>query len=230
MPEDMTLEDNISVAPCLHPRNYWAPKMKENEVDYYKKWIEESKKSGRPVYLWNYLCFPTERGLVQNFHVFPGFSIHEVAGQIKMYAKDKVRGIFLCGIGEQLDFYITMKLYDNPSLDPDELIDEFFTSYFGKAAKPMSDFYDKIESVYSDSKNYPSDIQTKDAQFHQTESIAWEYLGTDKVMEELEKLIHKAQAAASTPVEKARVDSWVTGVWEYMTTGKAKYISKKTSK
>ena len=64
-----------------------------------------------------------------------------------MYAKDKVRGIFLCGIGEQLDFYITMKLYDNPSLDPDELIDEFFTSYFGKAAKPMSDFYDKIESV-----------------------------------------------------------------------------------
>lgn len=230
MPEDMTLEDNISVAPCLHPRNYWAPKMKENEVDYYKKWIEESKKSGRPVYLWNYLCFPTERGLVQNFHVFPGFSIHEVAGQIKIYAKDKVRGIFLCGIGEQLDFYITMKLYDNPSLDPDKLIDEFFTSYFGKAAKPMSDFYDKIESVYSDSKNYPSDIQTKDAQFHQTESIAWEYLGTDKVMEELEKLVHKAQAAASTPVEKARVDSWVTGVWEYMTTGKAKYISKKTSK
>lgn len=68
----------------------------------------------------------------------------------------------------------------------------------------MSDFYDKIESVYSDSKNYPSDIQTKDAQFHQTESIAWEYLGTDKVMEELEKLVHKAQAAASTPVEKAR--------------------------
>lgn len=123
-----------------------------------------------------------------------------------------------------------MKLYDNPSLDPDKLIDEFFTSYFGKAAKPMSDFYNKIESVYSDSKNYPSDIQTKDAQFHQTESIAWECLGTDKVMEELEKLVHKAQAAASTPVEKARVDSWVTGVWEYMTTGKAKYISKKTSK
>ncbi|WP_455584640.1 DUF4838 domain-containing protein [Bacteroides sp.] len=228
MPDDIELEDNISVAPCLHPRNYWAPKMKENEVDYYKRWIEESKKSQRPVYLWNYLCFPTERGLVQGFNVFPGFNIHEVAGQIKMYAKDHVRGIFLCGIGEQLDFYITMKLYDNPALDTDELLNEFFTSYFGKAAKPMRDFYNKIENVYSNPQNYPLDIQTKDAQFHQTEAIAWECLGTDKVMKELETSIRKAQALADTPVEKARVDSWAKGVWEYMKTGKAKYISKKT--
>lgn len=227
LPKDIELEDNISVAPCLHPRNYWAPKMKENETDYYKEWIAESRKSQRPVYLWNYLCFPTERGLVQGFHVFPGFSIHEVAGQIKMYAKDQVRGIFLCGIGEQLDFYITMKLYDNPALDTDELIDEFFITYFGKAARPMRDFYNKIESVYSDSKNYPLDIQTKDAQFHQTEAIAWECLGTDEVMKELEGFIRKAQAAASNPTEKARVDSWVKGVWEYMQTGKANYKAKK---
>ena len=89
------------------------------------------------------------------------------------------------------------------------------------------DFYDKIEQVYSDSKNYPLDIQTKDAQFHQTEAIAWEYLGTDRVMKELEGYIRKAQSLADSPAEKARVDSWVKGVWEYMQTGKAKYISKK---
>ena len=91
----------------------------------------------------------------------------------------------------------------------------------------MRDFYDKIEQVYSDSKNYPLDIQTKDAQFHQTEAIAWEYLGTDRVMKELEGYIRKAQSLAGSPAEKARVDSWVKGVWEYMQTGKAKYISKK---
>ena len=227
LPEDIELEDNISVAPCLHPRNYWAPKMKENEAAFYKDWIEESRKSHRPVYLWNYLCFPTERGLVQGFNVFPGFSIHQVAEETKMYARDGVRGIFLCGIGEQFDFYATMKLYDNPALDIDHLLNEFFTSYFGKAARPMRDFYDKIEQVYSDSKNYPLDIQTKDAQFHQTEAIAWEYLGTDRVMKELEGYIRKAQSLADSPAEKARVDSWVKGVWEYMQTGKAKYISKK---
>lgn len=152
LPKNITLEDNISVAPCLHPRNYWAPKMKENETDFYKEWITESKKSGRPIYLWNYLCFPTERGLIQNFNVFPGFNIHEVSEQIKMYVQDGVQGIFLCGIGEQLDFYTTMKLYDDATADADKIINEFFTSYFGNAAQPMQNFYRKIESIYSKPK------------------------------------------------------------------------------
>lgn len=221
------LEDNISVAPCLHPRNYWAPKMKENELSFYKRWIAEAKKTNRPVYLWNYLCFPTERGLIQNFHVFPGFSIHEVASQIKMYAADGVRGIFLCGIGEQLDFYLTMKLYDNPSLDIDQEIDKFFTSYFGNAYKPMKDFYTRIEEIYSNPLNYPLYIQTKDAQYHQTEELAWEYLGTDEVMTELEKYISQARAVVDNPVHEARVETWIAGIWEYMKTGKANYLSKK---
>ncbi|BCI62984.1 DUF4838 domain-containing protein [Coprobacter secundus] len=224
LPKDITLEDNISVAPCLHPRNYWAPKMKENEIDFYKEWIIESKKSGRPIYLWNYLCFPTERGLIQNFNVFPGFNIHEVSEQIKMYVQDGVQGIFLCGIGEQLDFYTTMKLYDDATADTDKIINEFFTSYFGNAAQPMQNFYRKIESIYSNPNNYPSNIQTKDAQFHQTEEIAWKYLGTDTVMEELGKHINDALQAASTPIEKARVESWSNGIWEYMKAGKEKYL------
>ena len=123
LPEDFQIEDNIAVAPCLHPRNYWAPGMERNEMKFYKAWIEESKKSGRDIFLWNYLCFPTERGLVTNFHVFPGFNIHKTGEQLRMYARDGVKGVFLCGIGEQLDFYITMKLMDNPDLETAPLID-----------------------------------------------------------------------------------------------------------
>ena len=177
--------------------------MKENELAFYKDWIAESKESGRPIYLWNYLCFPTERGLIQDFNVFPGFNVHAVSDQIKMYAQDGVRGIFLCGIGEQLDFYATMKLYDDAQTNTDEMVDEFFALYFGNAAPAMHDFYDKIESVYANSVNYPMDIQTREAQFHQTEV-----------------------QLASTPIEKARVESWRTGVWEYMKAGRAKYFSK----
>ena len=226
LPKDIQLEDNISVAPCLHPRNYWAPKMKENELAFYKDWIAESKESGRPIYLWNYLCFPTERGLIQDFNVFPGFNVHAVSDQIKMYAQDGVRGIFLCGIGEQLDFYATMKLYDDAQTNTDEMVDEFFALYFGNVAPAMHDFYDKIESVYANSVNYPMDIQTREAQFHQTEEIAWKYLGTEPVMEELAGYMDKAVQLASTPIEKARVESWRTGVWEYMKAGRAKYFSK----
>lgn len=226
LPKDVELEDNISVAPCLHPRNYWAPGMERNEMSFYKAWIEESKKSGRDIYLWNYLCFPTERGLVTDFHVFPGFNIHKTSEQLRMYASDQVKGIFLCGTGEQLDFYITMKLMDDPSLDTDVLLDDFFTNYFGSAASAMKQFYLKIESVYSNPKNYPEEIQTKDAQYHQTEELAWKYLGTKEVMDELGEYIADARKTASNEIEKSRVESWVKGIWEYMMEGYHAYNQK----
>lgn len=218
-PEGMKLADNISVAPCLHTRNYWSPGMKRNEMSFYKKWIEESKLSGRGIFLWSYLGFPTERGLVTNFHVFPGFNAHVTGEQIRMYAADGVKGVYLCGLSEQLDFYLTMKLFDNPSLNTDEVLDEFFRLYFGKAAEPMKNFYSKIESVYSNPENYPSNIQTQDAQFHQTKELAWKYLGTPEVMEELEGYMVEAEMAAKSPKEKERFLSWKTGIWEYMLVG-----------
>ena len=195
-------------------------------MSFYKAWIEESKKSGRDIYLWNYLCFPTERGLVTDFHVFSGFNIHKTSEQLRMYASDQVKGIFLCGTGEQLDFYITMKLMDDPSLDTDVLLDDFFTNYFGAAASAMKQFYLKIESVYSDPKNYPEEIQTKDAQYHQTEELAWKYLGTKEVMDELGEYIADARKTASNEIEKSRVESWVKGIWEYMMEGYHAYNQK----
>ncbi len=47
-PETLKLEDNISVAPCLHARHYgWATKIKENEMAFYNDWIAERKNSNR---------------------------------------------------------------------------------------------------------------------------------------------------------------------------------------
>ena len=112
-----------------------------------------------------------------------------------------------------------MKLFDNPSLDTDEILDEFFDRYFGKAAEAMKKFYLKIESVYSDPANYPSYIQTQDAQFHQTRELAWKYLGTPRVMEELEGYIEQARLEAESIEEKERVNSWKIGVWDYMLAG-----------
>lgn len=225
-PKDIQLEDNISVAPCLHTRNYWAPGMERNETQLYKEWIEESKQSGRDIFLWSYLCFPTERGAIGGFNVFPGFNAHKTGEQLRMYAADGVKGIFFCGIGEQLDFYLAMKLLDDPTQDTDVLLNEFFNTYFGKAAEPMQAFYRKIEDVYSTPENYPENVQTEEAQFHQTEEIAWKYLGTPEVMNELRGYIEEATRLATTDEEKTRVQSWVKGVWEYMLQGQEQYNSK----
>lgn len=52
-----------------------------------------------------------------------------------MYATDGVKGVYLCGLSEQIDFYLTMKLFDNPSLDTDEILDEFLTGILEKLLK-----------------------------------------------------------------------------------------------
>ena len=220
-PEDFTLAPNVAVAPCLHGRHQWAPNIQANEHDLYEKWVAQKD---RRIYLWNYYCFPMEPAVSQGWHCFPGFSAHALARRIKMFHRDGVRGIFLCGIGEQVDFYLTMKLYDDPSLDADGLLDEFFTRYFGAAAGPMKAFYERIEDIYSDPANYPERIRTKDWQFHQTEVIAWRYLGTEERMKELGALKDQAQALAATDEEKRRVGLWERGVWEYMVEGRKQYL------
>ena len=215
-PDDIALEPNVAVAPCLQVRNYWAPKIRQNDIDFYKKWVE---KKDRPIYLWNYYCFPMEPAVIKGWHCFPGFSAHTLAEQIRMYHEDGVRGVFLCGIGEQLDYYMTMKMYDDPSIDVDDLLDEFFTRYFGAASEPMRQFYLKIEETFSNPQNYPAEVRTVDEQFHQTEKIAWKCLGTKDRMKELGALMQRAMDLATTDIEKQRVLLWKKGVWDYMQEG-----------
>jgi hypothetical protein len=220
-PDKIELSPNISIAPCLHPRNYWNRGLKKNDIDFYKDWVN---RKDRPVYLWNYYCFPAHIATGAKFHCFPGFSAHTLAEQIKMYHADGVRGVFLCGIGEQVDYYLSMKLYDDASLDTDALLDELFCRYFGAAALPMKNFYLLIERIYSDPENY-RDAQAVEG-MHQTEAIAWGRLGTEKRMTTLGRYMDRAQRFAVTDLEKKRVNLWKEGVWDYMVQGRQKYLAK----
>jgi hypothetical protein len=218
-PDRIQLESNIAVAPCLQTRIYWGQNIARNDIKFYKSWVE---KKDHPIYLWLYYCFPEENALVGRFNCFPGFMAHTAARQIKMYHDDGVKGLFLCGIGEQVDFYVTMKLLDNPDLDIDDILDEFFTSYYGASAEPMKRLYLRIEEIYSNPEDYPPEVRTEERQFHQNEEIAWKYLGTEERMAELGKLMQQADQLAVTDVEKQRVQLFERGVWNYMLEGKKK--------
>lgn len=229
-PDSVQLESNVSVSPCLHNRHYMSPEMKKHEFAWYKKWVANSK---APLYLWNYSTFPTERGVygfgglngTSPWNVFPGFSAHAQAELINMYHNDNVRGVFLCGVGEQLDYYLAMKHYDNPDLDIDKEIDDFFNLYFGNASDPMRQFYTTVEHQYNNFDLYPDRVKGE-KHFQQDEEIAWKYLGTDKVMKELEGYVKQAKQADISPVERKRVESWREAIWEYMKKGKKQYLEK----
>ncbi len=228
-PQRVRLEPNVSVQMCLHVRNWWAPGMEENDLRFYRDWVGREK--GRPLYLWLYYCFPQEIAMGGGFREFPGFSAHTLDRQWKMFARDGIRGAYLNGIGEQVDFYATAKLMDDPTLDIDQLLDEFFRRYYGAAAAPMKRLYLRIESIYSDPANYPEEVQkNRNKHFHQTEEMAWKYLGTEARLAELGALMDEATRAAATDVEKRRVALFRKGVWDHMTAGRRQYLAKTRKK
>lgn len=223
-PQRVKLEPNISVQMCLHTRNWWVPSMKRNDIRVFKDWVKKEK--GRRLYLWLYYCFPEGIAIRRGFHCFPGFFAHTAAKQIKIFAKGGIRGAFLNGLGEQVDTYITMKLFDDPRLDVDDLLEEFFRRYYGSAWKPMKRLYLRIERIYSNPRNYPKEVQKSKHGFHQTEEMAWGYLGTEERMRELGRLIEEAKRSARTEVERRRVALFEQGVWQYMVEGRKKYLEK----
>jgi len=90
---------------------------------------------------------------------------HEIVRQNKIFREAGVRGMtyepsylahHATWIGrqsallDQVEFYITWRLADNPELDGNKLIDEFFVRYYGAAAKPMRRFYEEVERIFWD--------------------------------------------------------------------------------
>ncbi|MBU0611421.1 MAG: DUF4838 domain-containing protein, partial [Armatimonadetes bacterium] len=184
----------------------------------------------RPVYLWLYYCFPALNAKYGNYAYWPGFFAHQCAEQVKLYHKSGICGMFLensseCGatyLMDQIEYYVTFKLADDPTLDGNKLIEEFFTRYYGHAAAPMKALYLRIEDLYTNPKYYPPDIQKSPGHQHQNEKLAWDWLGTPERMAELAKLMAQAQAAAQTPVEQERVRLWEQGIWVPLAEGRQK--------
>jgi hypothetical protein len=227
-PRRIRLEPNIAVQLCLHVRNWWCPSMEKNDTAFYRSWVEKEK--DRPIYLWLYYGFPEEIAIKQNKKCFPGFFAHTVARQIKMFHKDGIRGAFFNGIAEQVDTYVTFKLLDDPTQDVDQILDEFFARYYGSAANPMKKLYLRIEETYMNPANYPQAVQRENRHVHQTQEMAWEYLGTEKRMAEFGKLVEEARASAATDIEKQRVALFERGVWNYMVAGRNEYQESKKVK
>jgi len=232
-PEGLDLEPNITVQMCLHTRNWWCPSMEVNDRKVLDSWVQHEGKR-RPLYLWLYYCFPALQSMWGKYNSFPSYFAHTAVKQMRMYNGANIRGIFLehsseCGqthLMDVPDMYVTLKLADDPTLDGDKLIDEFFTRFYGAAAEPMRKLYEGIEQTYSSPSSYPPEIQASPGHQHQTQELAWKWLGTDARMAEWVKLMEEGKRAARTDLEKQRVGLFERGMWEYMLEGKRQYKEK----
>jgi hypothetical protein len=218
---EFELEPNVSVAPCLHTCYYPVhAEMKENDLAFYRAWQE---KATAPMFLWVYYHHPMEPALIEKWKCFPHVMVHETARAMRMFIRDGVQGIFECGEQDQLEQYVMAKIWDDPEVDVDGLIDEFFDLYFGPAGEPMKRFYLGLEAVACDRANYPPP-------YHRSngigwKAVAWERLGTAERMAEFERLIAQAEAKAQTETEQQRVALWRSALWEWMRQGREESLS-----
>ncbi len=223
-PPRFDVEPNILVGPCLHTRNWWSPSMERNDLAFYRGWLR--KAPGRLHGVWLYQCFPDEIAENNKFKPFPGFHAHTLSRQFRMFAKDGVRGFFLCGVACYIDGYLTFRSLDDPFFDMDRALDEFFTRYYGPAAAPMKRFYLEVEETYMNPANYPETVQRDDVHFHQTAEMAWGHLGTAGRMAAWGKLVEEARAAAATPEQKQRVAVFAGSIWADMQEGRRDWEAK----
>lgn len=215
-PSGLQLEDNISVQLCLGVRAVYDLKAQAADDAMLALWRETGD---RPIFLWLYYCFPAEWSkLTKNpdtWHFFPGFFAHSISKAFKKYQAQGVRGMFFNGIGHEVENYITLRLLQDPNLDVDALLDEYFSRMYGPAGGPIGRFYATIEEIYSDPKNH----------FTTGAANAWEFQGTVPRMAEMALLIQEAEAAAvkATPIQKKRLEIFRLAIWDYLVEGKRKH-------
>lgn len=220
---DFQLEDNVSVFFCISqnrtPYNVTGLK---RQMDLTRQW---KKQQGLPMYLWLYHCFPKFNSDRGKFHHFPGFFAHELARQFKIYQELDVRGIFHCGLTDEVENWLSYRLMDDPSLDIDTMLETYFAQY-GDAAPYVRRFYEVVEQRYCDPESYP--ITQKGTRFsgHQNVTIAWEHLGNAQTMKTLEDLMQKARTAAKDDLSRRRVELWDIAVWQYMKAGRDSYVQR----
>ncbi|MEI7672236.1 MAG: DUF4838 domain-containing protein, partial [Deltaproteobacteria bacterium] len=124
----------------------------------------------------------------------------------------------------QLELYLTLKLADDPTLDGNALMDEFFTRYYGEASPMMKQLYAEMEKVKFDISNYPEAVQRGDKYNLLSREIAYKYLVTPERAERWGKLMDTALASA-TGAYKERVQRYKTEVWDRMMAARAKYLA-----
>lgn len=225
-PNEIDLAPNLAVTICLGVQSWFHPGVYARQHGAYKDWVRQEA-AKRPLAVWTYLLDPWGSAYPKGF--FPFVYPHHMGRFAKEFATDGIRGYFAESMPEQhaLEIYLLAKLADDPTLDPEALIDEYYDRYFGAAGPAMRNFADQLESVTYNITNQHEEVKCNTPQmsyvhgFHH-EKFNW-YVGTAERVRHFENLMKAADAAAVTPTERARVKRYRQRVWDQAVKGRADF-------
>ncbi len=227
-PTHEPLEKNVSIMLCLPIRHTFSRESMDNDRRVLGAWTAESVE--RPKFVWLYYCYPTLWAARQGWRPYPGFFAHTVVDRFSEFHASGVRGFFIepsylahgqrSPLIDQLELYLAYRLADDPTLDGDREIDEFFARYYGPAAEPMQQLYERMEATYADPANHPG------AEVAQSELQAWTALGTEERMRDYRQLLYQARRLAreGDQVYQERVKLFDRGIYRWMAEGRESLI------
>lgn len=227
-PTRETLERNVSIMLCLQTRLTYSPESASNDQRILQAWTSESVE--RPKFVWLYYCYPSLWAAGSGWRPYPGFFAHSLAEQFARFHRSGVRGFFIepsylahgqrSPLMDQLELYLAYRLADDPTLDGNREIAEFFKRYYGPAAAPMQELYELMEATYADPANHPG------SEAAQSELQAWTSLGTTERLRDYGRLVSRARRAAreGNDVYLKRVALFDRGIYRWMCEGRESFL------
>ena len=164
---------------------------KTDPTDYndFTKWT----KITRNILVWHYPC-PYNRDRDKFFIETPNFILDRMAGDIRLMAQEKIEGSYFehdaGGIKygtnfSELQSYVMLKLFQDASLDANELADKYIFAYYGPAAKAVKQYHDGLAAAMRDfvKRGGKWNYRSMDSDFLNKKNLsAW-----DKMMDDAEK-------------------------------------------
>ena len=239
-PDGVDLPKNVSVQICLPYYSWWHPVAEELQKGVYKTWIDKEAKN-RPLTLWTYIfsTYWDARYHYGNYKAFPGLYPHKTGELFKMFTSDGIRGWFTeVEMGYNfLEAYIAARLCYDPTLNPEQLIDEYFPLYYGEAGTAMREVYEEIEHAYWNPANCKKEwlavkdgVMSPKGKRHKywttgiwSPDMCWTLLGTDERMAKIDALLKEAQGKVKTDDEKKRLNHFIDHIWKQALDGKKEY-------
>lgn len=135
-----------------------------------------------------------------------------VAEQARLFRENNVQGIYLCGGFESMGlegpvFYTYGKALENPQTDKKALTRDFYRAAYGKAAAPMTEFFDTLYSrleLYS-AVNRPNFVVRSTPTFANKPEEIYTALYPPEVLSKLTQSLEAAQKLDSDADVQARL-------------------------
>ena len=195
-PKYARVSPNVIVQLCTTDCSYSQPYTHEQNKQF-KERLEKWARIADRIYIWDYLVnfghyllpHPNLRTLGPNVDLFANSSVKGIMGQ-GAWESEGHGGIALGGEMAELRAWVLAKLYWNPSLDAEALIDEFLNGYYGAAGRHIRAYLDVIHDSIEKTGESMGMMAPPTAEFLSLEVLCEGY-----------RLLQQAEAAAAVEGE-----------------------------